>query len=384
MLCHKLEGAKMLVESRGEFVKRAKESRSPYDDDLILKEEVIIPDQKTAKLKQIGLAVGLFVLVIFFVWEIRKSFSKDDTKVKNDSLRYALKASEFVNSFKNADTSNVDVILNLKKSFFEKELQYDTSSTILPIRNSMTRIVLNEIQFDLPILYQDLMQHKFEPRDHYADTIHQFITLYNIPRSMLDSMAGFFKVKGYNNTIENDSILSFSVDSAGYNVQYMEVGNFIPSATGYTRSEQRMRVKVTVSLNNDLKITSLEYGEIEKIPQAQTPAKIRVRVDIFSVGDKSSLQLYLMESIYNDLQHGSKYLPRKRMLKDATNDRDGYRVTQNEIRYNYGEEKFAVEIQNLILKSTGQKFTLRPVSNITDDYLSIFIIDNKQTNQQKQ
>ncbi|MEO7991401.1 MAG: AAA family ATPase [Chryseolinea sp.] len=376
LLTHKLEGAKMLVESRGEFVKRAKEGRQPYEEDTSVsqKENLPQPEQFSKSKRGILVGVGLLSLfVVIIVWLTQKK-SSSDSELRNDSLIYALQASEFLNEFQNADTSNVVQILDLKKSLFAKTLQSDTSLAIQKVQNSIRRILKNEIEFNLPILYQDIAQRTFDPKKYYADTIKNFISTQNIALSALVSMPGYFDVKEYNNTIESDSIIFFDYDSTGYTVRYIETGNYIPSENGYIKSADRIRVPVIVNLNDDFKIESLRYEQVEKTGIEET--KHRIRVDVFTIGELSKLHMFLTESIYEQLQNSPLYLPRKRVLTDAINNQDGYKISQNQIRYNKGEEKYASEIALLITKSTGQKFMLHPVVNITQDYISVFIVDN--------
>ncbi len=375
LLTHKLEGAKMLVESRGEFVKRAKEGRQPYEEDTAIHKENLPQSEPFSKTKRrvlVGVAI-LSLFVVTIIWLTQKN-STSYSEQRNDSLIYALKASELLNEFQNSDTSNVSQILALKKSLYSKGLQSDSSVTIQKVQNSIRRILRNEIEFNLPILYQDLAQHAFDPKKYYADTVKNFISRQNISLSDLASVPGYFDVKEYNNTIESDSILSFDYDSTGYTVRYVETGNFIPSENGYVKSTDRIRVPVIINLNDDFKIESLRYEEVTKTENEEI--KHRIRVDVFTIGELSRLRLFLSESIFEQLQNSPLYLPRKRILPDATNNQDGYKISQNQIRYNKGEEKYANEIAMLITKSTGQKFILHQVTNITQDYISVFIVDN--------
>jgi len=391
LLSHKLEGAKMLTESRGEYVRRAKVGLPPYEEDVPAQKpsesitasitETIVVEKAVSPVKRAIPLVLLSLVAILAVWLVKKSYSGADVETKKDSLEYALKVSSFISEFNAADTTDINSILALKHSLFEKGLQHDTTLVFRNIQHSINNILRNEIEFNLPLLYQDLAQNKFEPTRYYADTVNAFIDKKDVPVATLDTMSGYFKVKGYNNTIENDSVVGFSFDSTGYTVLYREIGNFAPGENAFVRTDDRIRIPVTVTLNDNFKITGIHYGKEERT--REETKKNRIRVDIFSIGDQSRLQLYLAESIFDQLQNTPLYLPRKRVLTDAVNSREGYQVAFNEIRYNKGEEKFANEIKVLISKSTGQTFKLHQVSMITDDYLSVFIIDNKLTMQQQ-
>lgn len=379
MLSHKLEGARMLVENRGEFVKRAKDGRAPYDEVATASTpEVKASDPKPSPLKTWYMVAAALVVVLLSVWVVTTSKLTGGNEIKNDSLVYALRASEFMNAFNNTDTSNVQAVLEIKKSLFKNGLAKDTSRGILQARKSISYALEKEIEFDLPMLYAELAQQKFDPHKYYADTIVQLGTMQNVSLSTLAATTNLFNVPGYNNTIENDSIRSFRYDSTGYTVNYVETGNFIHTANGTTYSKERVRVPVTVSLNDELKITRVVYGDIDTVRTTEVTARARTRVDIFVMDNKSSLQLYLTESIYVELQNASHFLPRKRILSKDVNKLAEYQVTRNEIRYNKGEEKLAGEIQQLIQKATQQKFALRVVRTETKNYLSVFIVASEK------
>jgi AAA domain len=379
VLVHKLEGAKMLVENRSEFVRRAKNGQQPYvveEENLTLK---VTPASTTqhqgfTTRQSIPLILGA-IIVVMLVWLIYKTLNPPTIDEKKDSLVYALKVNEFISGFRSSDTSNIPKVLELKRSYYANGFEKDTARALEEVKTSINKILRNEIRFSLPLLYQDIAQNKLDPVRYFADSVWQFIEHKRISVATLKTMTGYFNVPGYNNTIENDSIISFSVDSSGYSVKYVEVGNYVATPNSFAYESSRIKVPVSVELNNDFKIVRFSYGEIKKtkdpIPKA------RIRVDVFTVGEKTTLQLYLSESIFQELRNSNTYLPRRRMMTDSLNNRPGYYVDRNEIRYNTGEEAYAAEIQHFILKSTGQKFALRYIKTMTKDYVSVFIFSSK-------
>jgi MinD-like ATPase involved in chromosome partitioning or flagellar assembly len=383
LLAHKLEGARMLVENRGDYVRRAKENRTP--DEKITSDggpEPLLAEKTKSKGLKI-LRGALILITLVAIWLAFNPFRKDNkyTEIQSDSLARALQKSAFINEYKIADTSNINSTLALKKSLYTKNLQNDSSAEIKQIKSAISRILRNNVQFDLPLLYQELAQGKFDPYQYYADTVTRFLHHEHVALSDLVA-SGYFKIKGYNNTIENDSIASFTFDSTGYTVVYDEIGNFEPGEKSFVRSENRIKVPVTIKLNDAFKITSVTYGKVETTQIAIK--KNRIRVDIFTVGSPSAIQLYLTEIIFAQLQRSDLYLPRKRVLSDSLNNNDeDYHISSNQIRFNHGEEKFANEIAMLALKATGKRFQIHPVSSITEDYLSVFIFDENRSIMQK-
>jgi len=379
LLTHKLEGAKLLTENRSEYVKRAKENLSPYDNNPNLNQVKKEIKKSFSKAKAALYSLIALLIVIFSVWQTTKSYTNKDD-VGKDSLINALKSYKFVTKFKNTDTTDLESVLELKNQFYFQKLQYDTSKNIFKVKNSITRIIKSDIEFSLPSLYQDLAQGTFDPSKYFADTIKEFIVHKNVTLKELALYPGYFNVKGYNNTIENGAIKSILIDSSGFTINYFEVGNFSPTDSSFKKSEEKIRMSVAIDLNNQLKIVNLKYGA--PVASNERDQKNKIRIDIFTDTIKSPLQLLMTESILQELKNNSTYYPRKRALTKMLAIQEGKikRIAGNQIRYNAGEERYANDLQQIIVKATGQTFAKTLVTkSFTKDYLSIFIVEEKSS-----
>jgi cellulose biosynthesis protein BcsQ len=373
LLAHKLEGAKLLVENRSEFVRRAKEGLSPDDEIASNKEDLgekLVTQARKIKWA-IAAAVAVALLVITYAFRDVLLPGKDNG---TDSLQYQLRVSEFINQYKAMDTTNIATALTLNETYFKKGLDKDTSKAIIDIRAALDRMIINDLELGLPIFYQQLGMPGFNPGGYFPDTV-TFMGQKVLSSALVSE---YFNVGNYRNTIENDSLTSFKPDSLGFSLAYVETGNYhIRSSTQVdsTRSgESDFRIPVSMRMNTALKITEIAYSD--PLPSIAKPAKTeRIRVDLFVVGEgATSLNLYMVESIYQQLQRNSPYQVRKRgVLSDARNSSSAYRITENQIRYNKGEEQYARELELMIAKATGQKFKLMRTTTNTLNYLSVFI-----------
>lgn len=137
---------------------------------------------------------------------------------------------------------------------------------------------------------------------------------------------------------------------------------------GNTTTDPAIKKETNVAIYN------VEESQITNTPNINTSdfKNIVTKVDIFYLEDKQPSS----ELIANDVAKllTNKYQVRVRLLPSSINERPGYNIKNTQIRFEKNEENQANDIINLITKaSLGISITKRSTTNITTNYISVFI-----------
>jgi len=114
------------------------------------------------------------------------------------------------------------------------------------------------------------------------------------------------------------------------------------------------------------------YAEQVQLSKAKLTEK-RLRVDVFYLEETQAISQPLASSVAK-LLPPEEFVVRVRLLPRGVNARPGYQVTGNQIRVEASEISEGQKLLGLIDKAfVKEKPRLRKVSNVTDNYVSIFI-----------
>lgn len=294
ILAHDLEGAKLLVDNRDEYVNRAIHGISPYKD--VLPDSIAIaPTTKTNKylIQALIAAVAVVVAVVFFgVYNLKEKpqaiVDKNDSEL--DRLQYQLDLTTLQNHISTIDTMAIQNILDLNQEMYAKALSRDTSNIMINIRQTIRNAVQRELEFTLPLIYPEIqsyhknkiqkLKHAEEGMDtprspidkYFADTLLPFGPFSLLTKEALQNKLLEAPLKGYANKIEDYSIGIVQVDSFGFKITYNEIANyyFIGKDTTYRYSDQPLFIPVILQLNPNLKINGIYYESPKKILTQET------------------------------------------------------------------------------------------------------------------
>jgi len=393
IIAHDLEGAKLLVENRSEYVRRAIKSISPDKEEI----KAAIPMAKKTNdryFKWVGLlGLGILATLIYLVVAKNKTTNINEVSFEDvtDSFRKTLNIKDLQSFYYLNDTNNISSILELNKQIYAENLDEDKSESIAQIRQTILNRIKAELEFRLPLVYQeikfydsqksiDLSSNKdvydrlMNPIEKYfADTIFELGPFKSITNEQLQDKLKNKLLEGFENVIEKDSIHLISTDSFGFKVEYIEVGNYYFKDSVFTKSKINLGTPVSLSLNSDLKINKMIYKENIKttvvLPsKKQTPL---TRVEIFTVGNKTSRQLLQLDAIYEELNRNKAFLARKAGNNSKEKDLSG----ANEIRCNKSDLSRAQALQKLLLEQLNISFSIR-TGDYTPNYLSIYLADD--------
>jgi len=412
ILSHNMEGAKLLVENRSEYVRRAVKGISPDYIEVKIEETVqATPKTNSPKYIITGFILAGILVSLLIVFGKNKIWG-DRTQTESiqvDSLIRKIDIVTLQSFFASMDTNNIRDILELNKQVHTAGLYRDTTETIHRIRQTILKSVKDELEFTLPLIYQEIKS--YDPKKeidlssnkdvhdqpmgpiekYFSDTIQQFGPYNLILKENLQAKLNKSKLEGFTNSIEKDSIELVSADSSGFIVNYIEVGNYHFKDSSFVKNKWSLRIPVSMSFNSDLKINKLVYGQEEAIkdlsqdikdknpsnsttvlpPLIQKP--IQTRVEIFAVGNKSSKQVLQVEAIYEELLKNKNYLPRK---AGWTSEKESDPVYSNQIRYNKQRFRQASALQDLLLKQLNISCSLYEVKTLTTNYFSIIVVDS--------
>lgn len=133
--------------------------------------------------------------------------------------------------------------------------------------------------------------------------------------------------------------------------------------------------KFTVFNEQEEAISILDSNSNQKII---LPDKFTI--DIFYLEDKSKVSEPLAKKIVNLLQNKYKdFNIRLRLLPKEINSKIGYRIDENQIRYNTSEKSYAADILQLILSEkifSKEPPALNEINYATPSYISVFVKNN--------
>jgi len=415
ILSHDLEGAKLLADNRSEYVRRAIKSISPYqkEQETIKIALPVTPRSIPSKYMITGLVIVVILVLLSILFGKNKLTNLKKESIQVDSLKKELNIATIKSIFGAMDTNNISDVLELNKQIYASGLHRDTAKSIELIQQTIKNRVQSELEFTLPLVYQEIRTYNpkaaidlSSKKDSYetplgpiekyfADTILQFGSFKLISNERLQDKLNKVNLDGFKNSIDKDSITVVAFDSSGFEVRYLELGNYFFKDTFYVKDSNVYSLPVTLTLDKDLKINNLKYGLMKKVfpdkssiatgkkpikmpvrdyPIKSNPKIQLIRVEIYTIGEKpSSRQILQSNAIFEELNLAKIYQPRKSYLPESSNR--GSVGMKNRIQFHPKDKSKAIELQMLLSDQLFLNFELYedPTSNL--HYFSLYISD---------
>ena len=393
ILVNEFAMVELLADSRDLYIKKAKgeddtqESSSKIKIEKEQLAEQVEKEQKAkreletkieAKNKQSRIrgiiSIGVFVLLVLLiassvVFNFPLNFSKTIVKPElSDSLIQKESYLNFIKTY-NTATNQYDADFNLKLilQYYQLPAMYRDSAAY--IKENSEDVIGYKFTTIVKDYYSSLSGENKRPVEFFNDTLSLFGNLSNIParivQQKIDSIRNHDKLL---NRIADTTSMTTESDSAGFNIKFIEKGNFLIDKT---EEYNDLECAVSMRVGYDFKIHAMTYTQLKGKFISKAGQKTVLEIFICQSNDKQHRQNIL--SITNMLEKTNQYrIYTRNNFRIPSDPASPFYIKSNEIRYNGAEEQ---NIAATIRKLIGEKIKvdLRPARTATPNYLSIFL-----------
>ena len=298
ILANDFQHIDLLIDSRDSYVKKAK--KEDYTDDAAFRKKIEKEQAEKRKLEEtlhekeqkatkkdkfvrriiIGLiaAFGLIIFVLLYFGKGTPAPAIESNQ--SDSVLQRSAYVDFLNTYNTAGNQyNPEINLALIRDYYRLEKRYrDSAANIKKNIEDVIGYKFNEV---VQAYYHSLRAGDSDASTYFSDTVSRFGILENATRAFLkariDSIQSY---KPIQNAITDTTSMTYASDSAGFNINFVEKGNFlIDKREEYSGMENA----VSVLVGYDYKIRSITFTLLKGNP-------------LRTIGEKTVLEIFFCQA----------------------------------------------------------------------------------------
>ena len=390
VLVNDFQNIELLVDSRDEYVKKAKgedysdnsdfrkiiekekEEKMKVEEDLTRKVERAKKKNNVFRIIVAALIIGIITIALIGIYFDRSPVVQEI--VQTDSLKQKEAYLAFKSAYVNLDSNQFDLKtnINLIQQYYKLDKQYQDSAS--DTKQKIEIVITYKFANILKNYYDSLKVKNKNATTDFADTISVFGSLSNITSAVLQKKIDSLRLENrITNRISDSAQIDYKSDSLGMSVTFIESGNFLIDKMQEVKG---MENSVTVNFSYDFKIRSFTYTTLKGFPVSGVVQKTVIELFFCSSGN-----VYINNNagnIVSALRANKTYNVIVRNNYKAPSDTTSpYYGVDNQIRYNgEAERKIANSVRDIIFKESRIRLNPTPARTPTRDYLSIFICIN--------